>query len=158
MDETLFKSTTSDELRNVYAVSTNEPEPSSDEEDNETTYEAVNNSNQVKVCLVVSDQSIREKNWESKKTINKWTLTMLESCEQINVDMLRIRFDSVKKDKRERVYRLAEVRQLVTFLQNVLSHRPLSDMMIIYECVPCNLQFSQEKNLRMNGRSDRKVC
>lgn len=148
-DDTLFKSTVSedDHLSNVYATNEPEPEQISDAEDNESQYLATNEANQKGVILVVSDQSIREKNELTAKTINKWTMDMLESCERISADVVRINFKTIKKDKRERVYRLEKDhgRILDDFLRNILSQRPISDLMIIYRCANCALQFSQEK-------------
>lgn len=33
---------------------------------------------------------------------------MLESCERIKTDVLRLRFDTIKRDKRERIYNVEE--------------------------------------------------
>lgn len=156
MDNTLFKSTTSDDenLRILYSASTHEPESLSDTEDNETIYFVTNDTNQTEHFLVVSDQSIKEKNTLTGRTTNKWTLTMLESCEHISVDVVRIRFDTVKRDKRERVYKMEkdQGRTLDNFLRNLLSQR-LSDIMNIYGCANCNLQFSHEKVPRNRGKT-----
>lgn len=155
-DETLFKSTVSDDdhLSNVYATKEPEPEQISDVEENESIYLATNEINQMGVLLVVSDQSIREKNELTVKTINKWTMNMLESCEHISTDVVRINFDTIKRDKRERVYRLEkdQGRKLDDFLRNILSQRPISDLMIIFRCANCALQFSQEKLPRKSGK------
>lgn len=158
MERTMFKSTISEdeELRNLYPSSTsNEADSPSDTEDNETIYLVTNDTNQMEIFLVVSDQSIREKNTLTGKTINKWAMTMLESCERISTDVVRIHFDTIKKDKRVRTYKMSESGQgkkLDDFLRNILSERPLSDMMIIYRCANCALQFSQEKLPRKNGK------
>lgn len=144
----------SENLNNLYLTTETEPEQLSDSEENETIYLVTNQSNNAKIFLIVSDQSIREKHSESGKTMNKWTMTMLESCERISSDVLRIRFDTIKRDKRERVYQLEkdEGRKLDDFLRDVLSQRPLSDIMIIFRCLTCTLQFSQEKLPRKNGK------
>lgn len=152
-EDTLFKSTVSDDdhLSNVYAIK--EPEPISDVEDNESIYLATNEDTKLGVLLVVSDQSIREKNELTAKTINKWTMSMLESCERISGDVVRINFDTIKRDKRERVYRLEkdQGRQLDDFLRNILSQRPITDLMLIFRCANCALQFSHEKLARKSG-------
>lgn len=159
MEETMFKSTTSDDenLRMLYsAPTTNELESPSDSEENETIYLVMNDINQMELelFLIVSEQSIREKNILTAKTINKWTMNMLESCERIGTDVLRIRFDTIKRDKKERIYRMEkdQGKKLDDFLRNILSQRPLSDMMIIFRCANCALQFSQEKLPRRNGK------
>lgn len=156
MDDTMFKSTLSDDdhLTNLYFSKEPEPEQISDKEDDETIYLAKNEANQMEVILVVSEQSIREKNELTAKTINKWTINMLESCERISADVVRIRFDTVKRDKRERTYRLenGQGRRLDDSLRNILSQRPLSELMIIFRCANCALQFSQEKLPRKSGK------
>lgn len=150
----MYKSTTSDDenLNNLYSASKNEPESISDTEDNETIYLVTIESNQAELFLIVSDQSIREKNTQTGRTINKWTMTMLESCEHISTDVVRIRFDTIKRDKRERVYKMEKDlgRKLDNFLRNLLSQR-LSDTMMIFSCANCNLQFSHEKVPRNRG-------
>lgn len=153
----MFKSTLSDDdhLKNLYATKEPEPEQLSDVEENETIYLAKNEANQMDVILMVSDQSIREKNDITAKTINKWTMNMLESCERIGADVVRIRFDTVKRDKRERTYQLKEKgqgRRLDDTLRDILSQRPISELMTIFRCANCALQFSREKLPRKNGK------
>lgn len=160
----MFRSTISEDesLRNLYPSSTsNEAESLSDAEENETIYLVTNDINQTELFLIVSDESVREKNSLTGKTINKWAMTMLESCEHISTDVVRIRFDTVKKDKRERTYKMIENglgKKLDDFLRNILSQRPLSDMVIIYRCANCATQFSQEKLPRKNGKNILQLC
>lgn len=154
MEKTMFRSV-HENLTNLYSTTENEPEQLSDSEENETIYLVTNQSNKnMQILLIVSDQSIREKNDMTGKTINKWTMTMLESCERISSDVVRIRFDTIKRDKRERVYQLEkdEGRKLDDFLRNVLAQRPLSDIITIFRCITCTLQFSLEKLPRKNGK------
>lgn len=152
----MFKSTLSDDehLRDLYATNESESDPISEPEENETIYLAKNELNKMDVILIVSDQSMREKNELTAKTINKWTMNMLESCERTSDDVIRIRFDTIKRDKRERVYQLEkdQGRKLDNFLRDILAQRPLSDMMIIFRCANCALQFSQEKLPRKSGK------
>lgn len=139
----------------MYATKEPEPEQISDIEENESVYLATNEANQMDVLLVVSDHSIREKNELTGKTVNKWTINMLESCERTSADVVRINFDTIKRDKRERVYRLEkdQGRQLDDFLRNILSQRPITDLMLIFRCANCALQFSQEKLPRKSGKN-----
>lgn len=157
LEETMFKSTLSDDdhLKDLYRTKEPEPEQLSDVEENETIYLAKNEANQMDVILIVSDQSIREKNELTAKTINKWTMNMLESCERIGADVVRIRFDTVKRDKQERTYQLekGQGRRLDDSLRDILSQRPISELMTIFRCANCALQFSQEKLKRKNGKT-----
>lgn len=104
--ENTLNSTDEDHLSKLYGKSNNDPEPQSDTEDNETIYLVTSEPSNVELFLIVSDQSIREKDALSIKTITKWNMTMLESCERIKTDVLRLRFDTIKRDKRERTYQL----------------------------------------------------
>lgn len=108
MNDTMFKSTIDDDpLYKLYENSTNEPDPVSDAEENETIYLiTVDGPHKNDLILIVSDQSIREKDALTTRTITKWNLTMLESCERVSVDVLRLCFDTVKRDKKERTYHL----------------------------------------------------
>lgn len=126
----------------------------SDVEENESLYLVTNESNQMELFLVVSEQSIREKNTLTARRMNKWNMTMLESCERVKSDLVCIRFDTVKRDKKERLYRMKddEAQRLDDFLRNILSKRPLSEMnQIIFRCVNCLTQFSREKVFRKKG-------
>lgn len=152
----MFKSTynVEDHLKELYPSTVNDIESSSDTEEKSEIYLVTNDANQMELFLIVSDQNIREKNSMNGKTINKWTMTMLESCEHISTDIVRIRYDTIKRDRRERTYKMEkdQGKILEQFLRKILSQRPLSDMMHIYRCANCALQFSQEKLKRKNGK------
>lgn len=62
MDDTFKSSLENDPLDDIYAKSTVDPDPVSDSEDNETIYIVTLEPSQTDLLLVVSDQSIREKN------------------------------------------------------------------------------------------------
>lgn len=135
----------------TYNTSSDEPETLSDTEENEKIYLVTNQANKMDVFVLVSDKSIREKNSLTSKTINKWNMTMLESCERVKRDVLCIRFDTLKRDKKERLYQMTdqdEAQCLDEFLRNILSKRPLSEMnQTVFRCVNCSTQFSREKLL-----------
>lgn len=153
LNDTSYQSTTSDDLNNFFG-NQSEPDNVSDTEDNETIYIVTRENNQMDLFLVVSDQSIREKNALTGRTINKWNMTMLESCERIKSDVLRIRFDTVKRDKKERTYQFEKghAQRLDECLRNILSKRPLSEMnQIIFRCANCATQFSRERLFRKKG-------
>lgn len=152
LDDTTYISTASnDDRMNEHS---DEPELASDSEDDEAIYIVTNDSNQMDLLLVVSEQSIREKNEMTGRTINKWNMTMLESCERIKSELLRIRFDTVKRDKKERTYQIekSQAQRLDERLRNILSKRPLSEMnQIIFRCANCSTQFSRERLFRAKG-------
>lgn len=105
----MFQSTIDDDpLYKLYESSANEPDPVSDAEDNETIYLICDEPHKNDLLLIVSDQSLREKDALTTRTVTRWNMTLLESCERIKVDVLRLRFDTVKRDKKERTYHLEE--------------------------------------------------
>lgn len=61
------------------------------------------------------------------RTKTKWSLKILESCDRIKSNTLRINFDTVKKDKQERVYvveeDLCQVRIFVHLVCAKLNHK-----------------------------------
>lgn len=109
-NDTMFKSTIDDDpLFKLYEGSINEPDPVSDIEENETIFSiTIDGPHKYDMFVYVSDLSIREKDKITKRTVTKWNMTMLESCERIKSDVLRLRFDTVKRDKKERTYHLEE--------------------------------------------------
>lgn len=130
---------------------TDEFETESDDGASNLEYTVVNETNQIKLFLVISDTSIREKNVMTTRRINKWNIDMLESCERIRSDVIRIRFDTIKKDKKERTFRMEpkECQELDEYLRNILSKRPLSQMnQIVFRCVSCGTHFSRERPVR----------
>lgn len=42
------------------------------------------------------------------RTLTKWNMGALESCERIKTDVLRLHFDTIKRDKKERIYKVEE--------------------------------------------------
>uniref|UniRef100_A0A1B0AAH6 Uncharacterized protein n=1 Tax=Glossina pallidipes TaxID=7398 RepID=A0A1B0AAH6_GLOPL len=67
--------------------------------------------------------------------------------DRLKSNTLRINFDTVKKDKQKRIYTVEDdLRQeLEKKLRFILSQRDLYEMnQIVYRCVSCNCQFSQE--------------
>lgn len=94
------------------------------------------------------------------RTKTKWTLKTLESCERTNSDVLRLNFDTIKKDKKERTYKvekgLCQVR--VTF------HDIVQSIFNINFCAETGTIFTQHfvetSTVRdeSNALSMRKLC
>lgn len=151
-----YKSTiesTIQSIDDIYNSSTFE-ETISDPEENETSYDVALDSGE-QLFLVVSDISIREKDINTGRTRNKWTLKMLESCERIKLDVIQINFDTVRKDRKQRSYKMEKVQcqQLENYLRNILSLRPLSEMkQTLYRCAKCSVHFSREITKQNMGK------
>lgn len=114
----------------------------------------------------------------SYRTKAKWSLKILESCERVRSNTLRINFDTMRKDKQERIYcvenTLCQVSQLVSSnnrqrkshfvllkelekkLRDILSQRDLTEMNIsIYRCVNCLTQFTiEQKSKRYKAKGE----
>ncbi|KAL5282214.1 STK11IP family protein [Megaselia abdita] len=121
-------------------------------EDNDLTdsnfvYNVTSQTNLKDMMLQVSDVFMKEKSL-SGSDISKWNLIILESCDRLRSNTLRINFDTVRKDKQERIYVFkdeSQSRELEFFLRNILSKRSLSEMnQQVYKCLNCNCQFSME--------------
>ncbi|GAB0097309.1 Serine/threonine-protein kinase 11-interacting protein [Sergentomyia squamirostris] len=122
-------------------------EEESDPEENEVAYFVTNVLNNEEYLLIVSDQSIKEKNRMTKQTLFRWSLKSVESCERTRSDVLQINFDTIKKDRKERSYRMPpdSCQKLEKDLRDFLATRPLSEMnQIVYKCANCATQFCRE--------------
>ncbi|XP_037024517.1 serine/threonine-protein kinase 11-interacting protein isoform X2 [Bradysia coprophila] len=138
---------TATDLSDIYAQSCQSENVISDTEDNEVHYIVCVEPTDIEMILVVSDISMKEKNVTNGRTKNRWNLTSLESCDRIKSDVLRLNFDTIKKDRKERIYRVEEglCQQLEQYLRGILAKRPLSEMnQSLYRCANCTTQFSRE--------------
>lgn len=126
----------------------------SDPEDDEVTYICVNEQTEEEIFLVVSERNIRERDTLTGGTFTKWSLKSLLSCERIKSDVISLQFDTVKKNKKLRNYRLekSSCEKLVQLLRKHLEQRPLNEMnQKLYRCAVCIAQFSREDKLNNKG-------
>uniref|UniRef100_A0A182LZH7 LKB1 serine/threonine kinase interacting protein 1 N-terminal domain-containing protein n=1 Tax=Anopheles culicifacies TaxID=139723 RepID=A0A182LZH7_9DIPT len=127
-----------------------EVDEESEVEDNEVLYHVSMRGNESDLSIVVSDKSIKEKDVVGK-TKTRWGIKTLEACERSTSSRITLTFDTMKRDKRERVYDMDahECQLLENRLRNMLSQRPLSEMnQRLYKCVVCNAKFSREVNTK----------
>ncbi|XP_034670094.1 serine/threonine-protein kinase 11-interacting protein isoform X1 [Drosophila subobscura] len=143
------------QLLSLYASGSNaieEEEPVSDMEPDEETYIVYHEHKpSVPLFLTISSNFIREKDTLSERTKTKWSLKILESCERLKSNTLRINFDTLRKDKQERIYCVENTlcQELEKKLRDILSQRDLTEMNIkIYRCVNCLIQFSMEQKIK----------
>lgn len=119
----------------------------SDPEENEVQFIVNDETTQDDLILVVSEMNIKEKDAMNGRTLAKWGLSTLESVERTRSTLIRLTFDTIRKDKRERQYRMDAkcCQELERIMRDYLSSRPLSEMkQTIYKCPKCNSQFSRE--------------
>ncbi|XP_017153705.1 serine/threonine-protein kinase 11-interacting protein isoform X1 [Drosophila miranda] len=142
-------------LLSLYASGSNaveEEDPVSDMEPDEETYIVyLEHKPSVPLFLTISSNFIREKDTLSERTKTKWSLKILESCERLKSNTLRINFDTLRKDKQERIYCVENTlcQELEKKLRDILSQRDLTEMNIkIYRCVNCLIQFSMEQKIK----------
>ncbi|KAM7353334.1 uncharacterized protein ACRADG_005432 isoform 2-T3 [Cochliomyia hominivorax] len=131
-----------------------EEENVSEPEEDEETYIVYTTNNNEAIFLTKSSNFLRERDPLTERTKTKWSLKILESCDRIKSNTLRINFDTVKKDKQERVYTVEEdlCQELEKKLRDILSQRCLTEMnQTIYRCVNCSCQFSQETKVKLNN-------
>ncbi|XP_023031714.1 serine/threonine-protein kinase 11-interacting protein isoform X2 [Drosophila willistoni] len=109
------------------------------------------------LLLTISSNFIREKDALNERTKTKWSLQILESCEHLKANTLRLNFDTVKKDKQERIYCLDNLlcQELEKKLRDILSKRDLTEMNIsVYRCVICGKQYMiDQKSRRHNAEA-----
>ncbi|KAH8297884.1 hypothetical protein KR018_000081 [Drosophila ironensis] len=126
-----------------------EENPVSDAEPDEETYIVYHEQKPSEpLFLTLSSNFIREKDTLTERTKTKWSLKLLESCERVKSNTLRINFKTMRKDKQERQYCMENTlcQELEKKLRHILSQRDLTDMNItIYRCVNCMSQFTIEK-------------
>ncbi|CRK93086.1 CLUMA_CG006583, isoform A [Clunio marinus] len=119
----------------------------SEPEDNEIKFIVIDEFSQDDLFLIITETNIKEKDAMSTRTNAKWGMSTLESVERPRSDLIRLTFDTIRKDKRERQYRmdLKCCQELEKILRDFLSSRPLSEMnQTVYKCPKCNSQFSRE--------------
>lgn len=154
-DGTLYNSVDNSTGNSVYASALEETfNPETDEEvvvsepeENEVQFIVTDEVTKEDLILVVSEVNIKEKDAMNGRTLAKWGLTTLESVERIRSNLIRLTFDTIRKDKRERQYRMDTkcCQELERMLRDFLSARPLSEMnQTVYKCPKCNSQFSRE--------------
>ncbi|KAL0271049.1 UNVERIFIED_CONTAM: hypothetical protein PYX00_008281 [Menopon gallinae] len=108
--------------------------------------------------LTLSEVELKEKDSNRGKEMNKWSLSSLESCVKLQSNKLQLNFDTVKRDKAERIYEMeeAEAYELYKILTEILESRTLQDMnQIAYKCVTCSSQFSKMINRRKQEENTR---
>ncbi|KAL7740637.1 hypothetical protein ACLKA6_000014 [Drosophila palustris] len=139
------------EVLRRYAASSaeQEEEPVSDVEADEKLYIVCHaHKASEPLFLTISSNYMREKDALTERTITKWSIKVLESCERIKSNTLRINFDTMQKDKQERIYCIenALCQEIEKKLRNILSDRDLTEMNItIYSCINCGIKFTQER-------------
>lgn len=119
----------------------------SEPEENEVQFIVSDEMTKEDLILVVSEMNIKEKDAMNGRTLAKWGLSTFESVERTRSSLIRLTFDTIRKDKRERQYRMDAkcCQELERILRDYLSTRPLSEMnQTVYKCPKCNSQFSRE--------------
>ena len=134
-------------MENIYPDILQDEEDISDIDENEaTTFVVMDEKTKVDLILVLTEDTIREKDALTCRTLTKWGITTLESCERVRTNLIQLNFDTIKKDKKERQYRMENkcCQDLERLLRDILSSRPLSENLQFYKCAKCNMQFSRE--------------
>lgn len=119
----------------------------SEPEDGEVQFLVVDEFTKEDFFLTLSETTIKEKDAMTGRTLIKWGISTLASVERIRSELIRLTFDTIRKDKRERQYRmeLKCCQELEKLLRDYLASRSISDMnQTIYKCVKCNSQFCRE--------------
>ncbi|KAH8342734.1 hypothetical protein KR084_003187 [Drosophila pseudotakahashii] len=150
-----------EEFLRLYANSSSagqDEDPVSDAESDEETYIVYHEHKPSEALfLTISSNFLREKDTLTERTTTKWSLKILESCERVKSNTLRIIFDTIRKDKQERIYCVENTlcQELEKKLRDILSQRDLTEMNIsIYRCVNCLTQFTIEQKSKRYTTKD----
>lgn len=133
----------------------------SEPEDNEALFLVIDETTKEDLALIIADKIIKERDAMTGKTLIKWGIQTLLSVERKRANLIHLTFDTIRKDKKERFYRMEEpcCQEVEKILRDYLSSRPLSEMnQTVYKCPKCNSQFCREndddrKKNRQNGES-----
>lgn len=101
------------------------------------------------VFIFLKDKEILEKNPLNNRTLVRWGLSTLLSCEKISAQppTVQLTFDTVRRNCDKRIYIMepAESQELLQRLGEVLESRPLSAMnQFMFKCMKCSSLFSRE--------------
>ncbi|XP_039948966.1 uncharacterized protein LOC120767218 isoform X2 [Bactrocera tryoni] len=143
-------------LKNVYSNSAVEEPDVSEPEDDEVTYIVYTMPRNEAVFLTISENYLRVRDTLTQKTITKWSLKILESCDRIKSNTIRINFDTIKADKKERIYTVEDglCQELERKLRDILSQRDLTEMnQTVYRCVNCTCQFAVETKYKPQNQA-----
>uniref|UniRef100_A0A1B6DEH5 Serine/threonine-protein kinase 11-interacting protein n=2 Tax=Clastoptera arizonana TaxID=38151 RepID=A0A1B6DEH5_9HEMI len=123
------------------------------------------NNKKEELFLSLSEKELREKNSKTGRTEEKWFLESIESCIKISNDpvTIQITFDTIKKDRRERVYimEFADAQMLLKKISALLESRSLTAMnQMAFRCMKCSSVFSQELDKNKLGllKKSKTVC
>lgn len=142
-------------MENICPDITQDEEAISDIDENETTtFVVMDEKTKVDLILVLTEDAIREKDALTCKTLTKWGITILESCERVRTNLIQLNFDTIRKDRKERQYRMESkcCQNLERLLRDILSSRPLSENLQFYKCAKCNMQFSREIDTHLKSK------
>lgn len=105
---------------------------------------------QQEIFLAVTDRQLKERDTTTGRLLCRWQAEALQSCELLAADPARIRvtFDTVRPDRRERTYVVEDVtdaQNLLQTLRAILDERPLqANNLSVFRCMRCSSQFSEE--------------
>lgn len=128
----------------------------SDPEENEVQFIVVDEATKDDLFLTLSEATIKEKDAITCRTLTKWGISTLQSVERVRSNIIHLSFDTIRKDKRERVYKMDPkcCQDLEKILRDYLSSRSFSDMnQAIYKCIKCNSQFCREIDERKKAKN-----
>ncbi|XP_046683894.1 serine/threonine-protein kinase 11-interacting protein isoform X2 [Homalodisca vitripennis] len=103
----------------------------------------------LEMFLTLKEREIREKCTKSGRTVTKWGLESVESCEKVNSNppTVHITFNTIRKNCRERTYimEFSDAQELLKKVRAFLEARSLSAMnQVAYRCMKCSSMFSIE--------------
>lgn len=120
-------------------------------EGEESIYLATSGGDPEPIFIVITKTHLTEKECSTSAEKTRWHLDSIVSCE-VTDECVHLTFDTMRKDKKERFYKLIEVGEedkFVTCMKNKISSRGSKncDFRVKYQCMKCFVKFSMGKNV-----------
>lgn len=161
-DKSKYETATSNQIQDDSKVANEDsifnsaigPEPDlsdiSDGEDifsgEESIYLATDITNDVQVLVVLTERHISERDVNTSKEKARWHVNTIVACEKMESNVIKVIFDTVRRDRKNRVYELeqSETDNFYTTISSKLDVEKVNDKQLSYQCMKCSLSFTRK--------------
>lgn len=153
---TKFETAITDESNTVFDTNAESSDTSDGEEDvdgEESIFFVQIQGENEQVLVVVSKTHISERESTTSKEIDKWHLSTIQNCEIISDDLIKLEFDTLRKDRKQRIYQFENGEgnnfcDIINF--NKEKVKPIQEETVTYQCMKCMEMFTLNKNCVRN--------
>lgn len=131
-----------------------------DDVEEESIYVATIKNEQEPIFLVIGQTHLSEREISTSNEREKWHLDSIITCEIIELNTVQIDFETMRKDKKQRIYIFdEEIEEFVGCVKNKLNTRiPKKDNDVKYQCMKCNSSFVLVKSGSILGKEQEVKC